>query len=336
MLESLILFLVLALSILLVFKSADYATKYSTKVARGLLLPQYVIGFFVVAVIGILPEGLFSVSAAMRGLPSLGLGTIFGSNIADLTLIISIVILFSGRELRADKSLLKTAWIYFATMASPILFGLDGRYSRAEGVALIVIGLLFSIFVLKNSRAVKEAPREGFSIRDIALLVLSMIALLIGAYSTVEFSVDFAESLRLSPIIIGMFVVALGTTLPELFFSLRAAKHRHDNLALGDILGTVMVDATVVIGLIAAISPFSFDQRMVYVAGIVMLISLVLLFSLMKSGRIISKKEALILLLFYLIFAGSELFIALKSDNLPPAPQSEVAFVQELSREQSL
>ena len=309
MLETILFLVFLISSMLLVIKSADYAIHYSTKVARGFLLPQYVIGFLIVAVIAILPETLISVSSALEGMPSFGLGTLFGSNVADLTLVFALVTLISGRDLKVTSRIISNRFFYACVMASPIIFGLNGHYSRVEGVILIVIGLLFYLFVLKKSGATAEAVREKFSLRDVALLGTSMATLLLGAHLTVKFSVSFAESLSVNPIIIGMFIVGLGTTLPELFFSLRAAKHNHDSLALGDILGTVMADATIVVGTIAVISPFTFNPKIVYVTGMSMVLSLLLLLYFMKSGRALTKKEALLLLLFYLLFVSAELYM---------------------------
>lgn len=310
MIETLIAFVLLILSLLLVFKSSDYSIRYSTKVAKSFLLPQYVIGFLVVAVMGVLPEGLIAVSSALNGLPGFGLGTLFGSNTADITLIFAVIILASGRDLTVTSRLIQNAPVYIGAMATPIIFGLNGHYSRFEGFALILIGLLFYLFILRKSGAAGKAKAERFSGRDVVFLAVSMAALLLGAHYTVKFGVNFAENLNIDPLVIGMFVVGLGTTIPELFFSLRALRHHRDALALGDILGTVMTDATIVVGIVAAIAPFSFDPRIIYVTGVAMFFSLVTLFYFMKTGKKITKKEALLLLLFYLLFVSAEIYVS--------------------------
>ncbi len=106
-----------------------------------------------------------------------------------------------------------------------------------------------------------------------------------------------------------MLVLGLGTTMPELFFCLSAVKRNHDSLAIGDVLGTVLADATVVIGLLALINPFSFPQKIIYIAGVFMITASFLLFYLMRSGKNITRKEAFMLVIFWLLFASVEIIL---------------------------
>ncbi len=307
MLSSFFSFIALLFSLFVVIKSADYAIRYSTRMAEGFRLSRYVIGFLVVAVISALPETFISITSALEGVPSFGLGTLFGSNVADLTLVFALVVLFSGRSLKIESNIIKNRLLYVSMIFLPIVLGLNGSYSSLEGFALVVLGLLFYFYVFKDgSRDVVFSP-QSLSPHAMLFLLLSMGGLLLGAHFTVQYGVQLAHDLRISPVLIGLFLVGLGTTLPEFFFSLRAAKNNHDSLALGDILGTVVADATIVVGFMALISPFSFERRIVYVTGIFMILALVLLLYFMKSGRALTRKEAIFLILFYLIFVAAEL-----------------------------
>ncbi len=308
MLEILLFFILLCISIYLVIRSAESANSSSIAIAKSLRLPKYVIGFIVVAIISILPETLIAVTSAIEGMPAFGLGTLFGSNVADLTLVFAIVVIGSGRSLKVESSIIRNIPLYISIIALPLLLGSNGFYSRIEGISLIIAGISFYWFVLKRSNISLEGKREPLSARSIFFLLLSMICLLFGAYFTVEFGVSLATVLKVPPAIVGIFIVGLGTTLPELFFSLRAAKQKNDSLALGDILGTVVADATIVVGIIATISPFTFDPRIVYMTGAFMLIAIIVLLYFMKTGKDLSKKEAIFLLLFYIIFIVSEIF----------------------------
>ena len=194
----------------------------------------------------------------------------------------------------------------------PIILGLDGHYSKIEGLTLIIVGLLFFFYVLKDSRTEDDSKKGNFLAKDMILLIVSMAVLILGANMTVKYGVDLANNLHISPILIGMFVVGLGTTLPELFFSIKAAKKNHDGLALGDILGTVIADATILVGIAAVINPFYFEPRIIYVTGFFMLIAITLLLNFMKTGKKLTKKEAILLILFYLIFVTTELLIGFK------------------------
>jgi len=262
-----------------------------------------------VAVISILPEMFIAVTSAIEGVPSFGLGMLFGSNVADLTLVFAMVVLIAGRSLKVESKIIKNRYLHIGIMSLPILFGLNGYYSRWEGLFLIVLGLAFYYYIFKNDAYDIDAPREKFKYTDLILLLISMGMLLLGSHFTVKFGVNFANYINFSPVLLGMFVVGLSTTLPELMFSVRAAKHNYDGLALGDILGTVVADATIIVGIIAIISPFAFNPQIVYVAGMFMLFGTVLLFHLMKTGKVLTKKEALSLIVFYLLFVSAELLI---------------------------
>ena len=301
--------ILLIISLALVIKSADFAIHYSTRLAESYKLSKYIVGFFIVAIISILPETFIAVTSALEGIPAFGLGTLLGSNVADLTLVFAIVVLIAGRSLKVESKIIKNGYLHIGIMCVPIILGLNGYFSRWEGLILILIGLAFYYFILKNDGYDIDTPRQKFKIVDLLLLLVSMGFLLLGAHLTVKFGVNFANTLHVSPILIGMFVVGLSTTLPELIFSVRAAKQKHDGLALGDILGTVIADATIVVGIIAIISPFTFDPRIIYITGMFMFFSSILLFHFIKTGRVLTRKEAILLILFYLLFVSAELLI---------------------------
>lgn len=312
-------FLYLILALLLVIKSADYAIRYSARLALWLRLSKYTVGFTIIAAISALPETLVAVSSAWQGIPSFGLGALFGSNVADLSFVFAMVVLLTGRELKVESQFLKNRLYYTGVLAVPILFGLNGYYSRLEGASLIAVGLLFYGFILKRSRRDKGSDsakaKFGAILKNLLLLILSLAALLLGAYLTVKFSVSAAQAMGVSPIFIAL-MVGLGTCLPELSFSIKAAKRNHENLALGDILGTVVTDATIVVGILSLIQPFAFEQKIIFVTGLFMLCAIVLLSYLMKTGRVLTKQESLLLLLFYLLFVFTEFAVGGYFNNL--------------------
>ncbi len=302
-----LIFLLLAL--LVVIKSAEFATRYASKLAESFHLPKYVIGFLVVAVISILPETFISVTSALQGVPSLGLGTLFGSNVADLTIVFALVVFLSGRKLKVESKVIKNQYLYIVMLALPLIFGMNGYYSKIEGLTLVISGILFYLYILRHSRVEVGRQKERFSPTDMICLLGSMALLLFGSQFTVEYALVLSNSLALDPLIIGVFIIGLGTVLPELSFSVRAAKEHSDGLALGDILGTVIADATVVVGMMALISPFAFDPRIVYITGGFMIVALLFLLMFLRSGRVLTKKEALLLCVFYAVFLVTELFL---------------------------
>lgn len=299
----------LILFLLLVIKSADYAIRYSARLALWLRLSKYTVGFTIIAAISVLPETLIAISSALQNIPSFGLGTLLGSNVADLSFVFAMVVLITGRGLKIESQVLKNRFYYIGILAVPIFFGLNGYYSRWEGVSLIAVGLFFYFFILKRKRRHKNSnfSKVQFlaALKNSFFLIISLAVLLLTAYLTVKFSVLSAKALGISPIFAAL-IVGLGTCLPELSFSIKAAKNNHENLALGDIFGTVITDATIVVGTLSLIKPFAFDQKIIFITGLFMLFAIILLSYFMKTGKTLTKQESLLLLLFYLLFVLTE------------------------------
>lgn len=308
MLETLLIF---AFSLFLVVKGATLATKYSAKLAEHFSLSRYVIGFVVVAFISILPETIISINSALQGIPEFGLGTLFGSNIADLSLIFALLILLSGRSIKIESKILKNVDLYPLFLMFPIILGLNGHFSRIDGAILVITGLIFYYFVFRNgTEASKVFSNRNGKYKNILFLLSAMAMLLIGAHFTVRSATALVEMLNITPILVGMLVVSLGTTMPEFLYSFKAVRQKEDSLAIGDILGSVLADATIVIGVLALISPFYFPARIVYVTGTFMVVASIFLLRFMRSGRTVTKKEGAMLLLFWLAYVVVEFFVS--------------------------
>lgn len=286
------------------------ATRNATKLAQSFRLSEYTIGFIVVAVISILPETFVAINSGLSGVPEFGLGTLFGSNIADLTLIFAILVFVSGRSIKVESQILRKNVVYPFILLVPIVLGWNGSFTRLEGLALMIAGGAFYYLALRDGVST-DTPRGGRDgrVKHLVLVILSMALLLVGSHFTVDSAVTLAGALGVSPILIGMFVVGLGTTIPELFFAIEAAKERDDALAVGDILGTVLADATIVVGLLAFITPFHFPPRIIYITGIFMVAASFVLFNLMRSGRALSKDDARALFFFWVLFVLVEIAI---------------------------
>lgn len=300
-------FFLLVLAIIFVVKSADMTIRHVSHVSGTFRLSKYIIGFIVIAVISILPETFISIASALQGIPSFGLGTLFGSNVADLTLVFAIIIFSTKHGIRVGSKVLEDNVWYPLLLLLPLILGLDGHYSRIDGAALIVAGLLFYVWIFRKNHLENLPDRSSEPrVKNILFLVLGMAGLVIGSHLTVKFGVELAFTLGLSPLLIGMLLVGIGTTMPELLFSLRALKQNNEEIAFGDILGTVISDATIVVGILALVAPFEFSKRIVYLTGSFMLIAAFILFALMRSGHRLTKKEGVLLLLFYLTFVVAE------------------------------
>jgi len=304
-------FLIFTASLLLVIRGAMFATKYAAKLSKHFHLSIYVIGF-IVAGISILPETIISINSAIQGIPEFGLGALLGSNVAKLSLILALVILISRKEIKIKKQTLQNISFYPWFLLVPIIFGLNGHFSRTEGLLLIAIGIFFYYLVFKkggNNSITEKVSKDNSKLKSAFLLLLGVVLMLLGAHFTVSSVTNIAVVLGIAPILIGIIVVSVGTSMPELFFSLKSAKKGHGELAIGNILGSVLADSTIVIGILASISPFYFPSKIIYITGFFMIISCLLLFKYMRSNEIVTRKEAFLLLSFWLAYVVLEFIV---------------------------
>lgn len=305
--------LVLCLVCLFVLvKCASYSIKYSSRLARLMHFPEFVVSFFIVAFISILPESTISIISAIKGEPGLGLGTLLGSNIADLTLVLGIISLFALKEIKVESKILKNNFYYGILLLFPLILGFDGKFTRIDGLILVLVGGLFFAKMYSESRKfgkkMNHSKKES-TLKSILLLILSLGVLLASAFYTVKFALQFANEIKLPEVLIGLTIIAIGTCLPELIFSIKAVRKNHDELALGDILGTVIIDATIILGIVILISPFSYNVYNLYIIGTAMFLAGLVAITFMKTSRILSKLEGLILILFYIVFIVIEFFV---------------------------
>ena len=290
-------------SLFLVIRGSTMATKHATRLAQSFHISRYVIGFIVVALISILPETMIAINSALAGMPEFGLGTLFGSNVADLTIIFAILIFHIGRGVRVSTKVLSSTEFFPLFILIPLIFGLNGYYSRLEGIFLIIAGSYFYYKIFKGG--VSDSPTQHTAVKaykSLYLLTFSVALLLVGSHFTVSSASSLALALGISPVLIGMLIVGLGTTMPELFFSLKSVEREEDSLAVGDLLGTVLADATIVVGILAVISPFAFPTKIIYITGGFMFLGAMMLVNFMHTNRKISVKEGAILALLWITY----------------------------------
>lgn len=303
----LVMFLV---AFFILIKSAAYCTTYASRLAKIFRVSEFIVSFFIIAVISVFPEATISIISALKGMPQLGLGTLFGSNIADLTFVFGVVALFSYKGIRVKSEILKRDFLYLLLLLFPVLLGYDGSYSRIDGIILIAGGLFFFYTVSLESKMFRKRYnhiKDRSLYKNVALLLLSLVVLIISANYTIQYGVLFATDINIPAILISVTVIALGSCLPELFFSIKAVRTNHDGLALGDILGTVITDATIILGIVALIQPFSFEFRLISITGFFMVLAGLLTILFVRTDRLLTKKEGLFLLLVYIVYLLVEL-----------------------------
>lgn len=303
--------------ILLVW-SADRFVEGAAATAVHLGMPPLLIGMVVIGFGTSAPELAVSAIAASDGNPGLALGNAYGSNITNIALIIGLVALVSPIQVHSQ----------ILRKELPVLLGitllagwqlLDGHLTRLDGIVLLVVftGVMGWSIVQgirgKNDPLGGENEAEVISHpmplkRAILWLVVGLILLLVSSRMLVWGAVYVAQSLGVSDLIIGLTVVAIGTSLPELAAGLAAVRKNEHDLILGNILGSGIFNTLAVVGIAATISPLSVEAEVLHRDWTVMMALTVALFvmgwGLIGGKRVINRPEGAILLVVYLAYTG--------------------------------
>lgn len=299
----------LVLGIGLLVKGADLLIAGASGLARRAGIPEFVIGLTLVAFGTSLPELTVNVQASLEGASEITLGNVIGSNIANILLILGIAGLI--RPLSINRTFVKkevplnflSILVLFAMVSDRMLDGSSQAFvSRSEGLVLITtfVGYLYFLaaFLERNS-VEEEIQRLGYG-KGALLIVLGFAGLILGADWTVSGGVDLALHLGVSQVVIGLFMIAVGTSLPELLTSAVAAYRGNPDIALGNVAGSNIFNVSLVLGASALIHPIPVPERVFKDLALLFLATLVLLIS-NYTGRkhSVSRAEAILFLLIY-------------------------------------
>lgn len=268
-----------------------------------------------------LPELFVGLSAAFEGKSVLSLGNVIGANIANLSLVIGGAALIGGTVMVGGTFLRRDVFYAFLAATSPMLLLSDRVLSRIDGIILLVLYGFYQLAIFsehpgkdekkedKQERLLRKldyAPIRKAS-KEVAWIFFGIALLLFSADALVRIAVKFAAAFNISLLLIGLLVISVGTTLPELIFEIEAIHKRQSNMALGNLLGSIVANGTLIIGLVALISPIRIQNLNSYfLSTMAFLIIFGLFYFFIRTKRRLSRWEGLALLLVYLIFVVVE------------------------------
>lgn len=298
-------YLLFALGLVALLVGGEFLVRGASGLARRMNLSPMVIGLTVVGFGTSAPELLVSVQAALAGQPGLAIGNVLGSNIANILLILGTsaaiaALVIPLRSVWRDLGimLLATAMVWFML--------LDGTISRFDGIVLIfgLIGFLASAFLLGEPEVPDEDAVPSSLPLAIVMTLGGLVALVIGARLLVDSASEIARTFGVSEAVIGLTVVAVGTSLPELATSVIAALRRQTDIAVGNVIGSNIFNVLAILGITALISPIPADPRfasvdMVWVAG-----ASVLLVAMAFGLRGVPRWAGFALLATYAVYVG--------------------------------
>ena len=309
----LIPFLVFIFSLVLTIWAGGILPRALGGIALILRISQFITAFLLVSLATSIPELFIGISSAFQDIPSLSLGNILGSNLINITLKVGLIVLLAGAVSGEGRISSQNFWLVFFLSVLPILLGTDGVISRGDGLILL---LSFALYIFKIFRDEeyfhKHIPvHEPPDLRSISNVMKHLgaflggsVLLLLGSFLLIWSSKEivgayFDENFFL----FGILFLAIGTTLPDFVFGMRATRLKEGAAMLGNTLGAVAYNATAVVGIVALLDPIQLDsQENFFIVAFFLFVAFSIFHFFVYTKRKITRPEAVVLLLIYIVF----------------------------------
>ncbi len=286
--------------------------KSLSRLAAFLRMSEFIVAFAIMALATSLPELFVAINASIMKNSALVIGNVIGSNIANLTLIAGIAIIL-GRGISTKSKLIKkdAYWMVFICVLAVILMFLGRTLSRLDGIILLAVFIFYFIYMLKTRKGYQHKFKNHVTrwqgIGWFVLFVLALPLLYFASTQVVVFAKALSAGLALPLIFIGLFFVALGTSLPELAVEVAAVRTGHSDMALGNLIGSVVMNSTLVLGIAALISPITSNFFLFLTSSIFMIVICTIFAVFLETKGKLHWKEGIVLLMMYILFLIVEL-----------------------------
>ncbi len=303
-------FVLLILGFVILIKSADILITSASKLAIMFSVPPFIIGFSVVAFGTSAPELVIGIVSGIQESNLITLGNIIGSCLSNFALIMGITAII--HPLVVNKLILhKELPITFGVQLALLTMLLVGnRLSRLDGIILVLLFIIFLLYIYTRSKKIvvddvdippEESLKRSSKIKLAAMLLVSIAGVIWGGNLVVNSSIEIAHIFGLSEVLIGVTIVAFGTSLPELVTSIMAATKKQSDLALGNIIGSVIFNILLVLGISSIISPIP-QTSDINIDMFIMLSVTLLSFIISYRKKQVSRFGGISLLTFYIAF----------------------------------
>jgi len=303
-------YILLVIGFVLLVKGADFFVEGSSSVAKLLRVPTVIIGLTIVAFGTSAPEMAVSISASLAGSNDIAVGNVIGSNIFNLLMVVGVCGLIL--PMKIDKSILYGDFLFTiaAAVVMLLLFAFDCTLSRWNGLVLLAMFAYFMFKTVKNTLASRAAGGSGDEeeikvlspFLSIVFIIGGLAAIVIGGNLVVDSASAIAMSFGMTETLVGLTIVAFGTSLPELVTSIVASKKGENELALGNVIGSNLFNILFVLAASCTISPMKVDRLSIF-DGIFLIVSSIVTWILAKRGYEIDRKDGAIMVALYVAYA---------------------------------
>jgi len=312
--------ILLAVGFVMLIKGADWFVDGAAGIATKLGIPQLVIGLTIVAMGTSAPEAAVSISAAFKGSADITIGNIVGSNIMNILIILGLSAVIT--PLKVAKSTIRYEIPFMIAITALLtVLGMSGTITFMNGIVLWAVFIIYFIYLVVLTRKQQNSIEEGVSsvstgnepgdkqVKELSipkaliLVVIGIVLIVAGSNIAVEAASELARTFGLSERFIGLTIVALGTSLPELVTSVLAARKGNADIAIGNIVGSNIFNILFVVGTSALIIPIPFAQAFVTDFAVAAGAAILLLICCLRKQRLSRLSGALMLICYAAYFA---------------------------------
>ena len=289
---------------------ADLLINQSERIALKFKIPEFIIGATLIALGTSLPEMAASIAASLDNKPQIAIANVIGSNVLNITLVLATVFLIAKRiNPNRDFFAKDSTWALVPVLVF-ILMIIDGVISRFDASLLLLLMGAYLLFLLQDAKNIPEEDLEDLDestfswSKVIPILLGGFVLVIVGAHFTVESASTIAKSFGISEWIIGIILISLGTSLPELAVSISAAVKGKVDMAIGNIIGSNMANTTVVLGAAAFVNPMTITPS-AYIFDIATMIVATLLLVFITANKLYNKSAGISLIIILGLFLNN-------------------------------
>ena len=303
-------FFLILIGFILLILGGNWLLKSAVSISLGLKIPKIIIGMTVVSFATSAPELIVSINSAVNGYPDLALGNVIGSNIANLALVLGITLLIA--EMDVQKSFFTTNWPVMMVASILLFLFLRNDYliSDFEGLIFVLFLIFFLVYLFRfqNDEIIDDLPEDVDLLpayKTFTFFLLGSVGLWGGSEMLITGATDLAITLGVGDRVIGVTVVSVGTSIPELAASIIAVLKKEKAISLGNLVGSNIFNILAVVGITSLITPIPANDHVIYTNDIywMLLVSMVLpILVLLPKKMELKRKSGIILLLLYVVF----------------------------------
>ena len=297
------MYLLLLIGFVLLIKGADLFVDGSSSIAGILKIPSVIIGLTIVAMGTSAPEAAVSINAGLAGNSDISLGNIVGSNIFNLLIVIgACAVIFPAAS--NEDILKRDLWWNIGVSALLFLLIINGGISRAEGLILLAVFLFYLGLMLRSAlqNRIEETPQNLLPLwKSILYVVIGLAAVVFGGDMVVDNASMIAKAWGMSDTLVGLTIVAIGTSLPELVTSITASKKGDSGIALGNAVGSCLFNVLFILGIASTLTPINAVPELIIDAVILIAVTILILI-VAKTGKKTNRLEGIICVAAYIIY----------------------------------